>query len=93
MITYLYKVAPVKTAETFVDALLDDADTGGCRLIHLSGDQFRTAWQMRMKYDDKPEISFTDFTSMVVMQDLGMTEVFTGDAHFQQVGLGFRILP
>jgi hypothetical protein len=30
---------------------------------------------------------------IVVMQDLGITDVFTGDAHFQQVGLGFRLLP
>jgi predicted nucleic acid-binding protein len=28
-----------------------------------------------------------------ISQDLGITEVFSGDAHFQQVGLGFRLLP
>ena len=48
---------------------------------------------MRQKYQDKPGISFVDFTSMIVMQDLGIGDVFTGDAHFQQVGLGFRLLP
>jgi hypothetical protein len=30
---------------------------------------------------------------LAVIQDLGITEVFTGDAHFQQVGLGFRLVP
>jgi hypothetical protein len=30
---------------------------------------------------------------MVVMQAMGIVEVFTGDAHFQQVGLGFRLVP
>jgi len=30
---------------------------------------------------------------LVVMQELGITEVFTGDTHFQQVGLGFRLVP
>jgi uncharacterized protein len=55
--------------------------------------QFERAWQMRQKYYDKPDISFVDFTSMVVMQDLGITDVFTGDAHFQQVNLGFRLHP
>ncbi len=39
--------------------------------------------QMRFKYHDKLDISFVDFTSMVVMQDLGISEVFTGDAHFR----------
>lgn len=34
-----------------------------------------------------------DFTSMVVMQDLGITEVFSGGTHFRQVGLGFQLLP
>ena len=34
------------------------------------------------RYDDKPDISFVDFTSMVLMQDLGIVDVFTGDAHF-----------
>jgi uncharacterized protein len=48
---------------------------------------------MRQKYHDKPDISFVDFTSMVVTQDLGITDVFTGDAHFQQVNLGFRLYP
>ena len=63
------------------------------RNIHVSPDQFRRAWQLRQKYHDKPRISFVDFTSMVVMQDLAITEVFTGDAHFEQVGLGFRVVP
>jgi hypothetical protein len=30
---------------------------------------------------------------MVVMQDLGIVDVFTGDRHFEQVALGFRLLP
>jgi hypothetical protein len=28
---------------------------------------------------------------MVVMLDLGISDIFTGDAHFQQVNLGFRL--
>jgi predicted nucleic acid-binding protein len=48
---------------------------------------------MRQKYADKPDISFVDFTSMVVMQDLGITDVFSGDQHFEQVNLGLRLVP
>jgi len=45
------------------------------------------------RYQDNPDISFVDFTSMVVMQDLGITHVFSGDAHFRQVNLGFQLVP
>ena len=63
------------------------------RLKPGAWDQFRRAWTMRQKYHDKPDISFVDFTSMVVMQDLGIAEVFTGDDHFRQVNLGFQVVP
>jgi uncharacterized protein len=93
LINYLYDALPAVQAQTFINSLLSAADTGVHLLIHVSSQQFRRAWQMRQKYHDKPEISFVDFTSMVVMQDLGITEVFTGDDHFRQVGLGFRLVP
>jgi len=48
---------------------------------------------MRQRFHDKPDISFVDFTSFVVMQELGITDVFTGDAHFKQVNLGFHLFP
>jgi len=93
LITYLYHVAPASTAETYVNSLLGAIDAGTYRLVQLSHEQFRRAWLLRVKYRDKPDISFVDFTSMIVMQDLGITEVFTGDAHFEHVGLGFRLVP
>lgn len=93
LITYLYKVTPVQAAESFIDALLATAETGDYDLVHLTSAQFRKAWEMRRTYDDKPDISFVDFTSMVVMQEMGITDVFTGDAHFEHVGLGFHLVP
>jgi predicted nucleic acid-binding protein len=92
-ITYLYSAIGSARAPSFIAAVLAAVDAGVYQLVHVSPDQFRRAWQMRQKYHDKPDISFVDFTSMVVMQDLGLAEVFTGDAHFVQVGLGFRLLP
>ena len=72
---------------------LASADAGTYQLVHVSAQQFRRAWQLRQQYHDKPDISFVDFTSIVVMQDLGIQDIFTGDAHFQQVNLGFRLVP
>lgn len=51
------------------------------------------AWELFKKYQDKPDISFTDFTSFVVMSEFKITEVFTGDEHFEKVNLGFKIVP
>jgi predicted nucleic acid-binding protein len=93
LITYLYGLGPIENAERFVNALLSSMDAGAYQLVSLSSDQFRRAWRMRQKYHDKPDISFVDFTSMIVMQDLGIHAVFSGDRHFLHVGLGFSLVP
>jgi predicted nucleic acid-binding protein len=93
LIAHLYTTLTADQAESFVNKVLASSDAGTYQLIHVSANQFRRAWDLRKKYRDKPDISFVDFTSFVVMQDLGITDVFTGDAHFQQVGLGFRLFP
>jgi len=92
-IGYLYPAIGAIQGQTFINTVLASADTGQYLLVHVSPQQFRRAWDLRQKYHDKPDISFVDFTSMVVMQDLGMTDIFTGDAHFQQVNLAFQLIP
>ncbi|HEX5470449.1 MAG TPA: PIN domain-containing protein [Lacipirellulaceae bacterium] len=93
MITQIYRVAAAKQAESFVGSVLQAIDSGAYRMEKVSSRQFAAAWQLRKKYSDKPSISFVDFTSMVVMLDLGINDVFTGDKEFAQVNLGFRLLP
>lgn len=93
LIDYLYDATPEAQARDFIRGLLAKARSGILQLVHISPEHFDRAWQMRQKYDDKPDISFVDFTSMVVMQDLGITDVFTGDGHFRQVNLGFQLFP
>lgn len=55
--------------------------------------RFEKAKDPRIKFQDKPRISFTDLTSMVVMNELGIADVLTEDDHFLKVGLGFRKVP
>jgi predicted nucleic acid-binding protein len=93
LIAHLYTTLTPAQAQGFVNTLLAAVDAGRYELVHVSPDQFRRAWAMRQKYHDKPDVSFVDFTSMVVMQDRGITEVFTGDDHFRQVNLGFQLVP
>jgi predicted nucleic acid-binding protein len=92
-ISTLFRVVSFGMARQFVDGLLQATQSGRHRLVFVSPDQFHRAYVLRLRYHDKPAISFVDFTSMVVMQDLGLSEVFTGDAHFAHVGLGFRLVP
>ncbi len=63
------------------------------RLEWISRERFESAIRLRRKYHDKPRISFTDFTSMVVMSELSITDVLTEDDHFLQVGMGFNKVP
>lgn len=93
LIDYVYDAAPVAKAEVVIAAFWQQVDTRSIRLVHVSPEQFQRAWQLRRKYHDKPDISFVDFTSMVVMLDLGITEIFTGDDHFRQVNLDFHLVP
>jgi len=55
--------------------------------------RFEQAYRLRLRYRDKPRISFTDLTSFTVMRELGIRQVLTADAHFTQVGLGFHQVP
>ena len=93
LIDYLYDATPEPQARDFLQGLLAKVNTGVLQLVHISPEHFQLACRWRFKYRDKPDISFVDFTSMVVMQDLGIQDVFTGDAHVRQVNLGFRLVP
>jgi predicted nucleic acid-binding protein len=44
-------------------------------------------------FKTKARISFTDLTSMVIMQERGIPLVVTEDEHFFQVGMGFSKVP
>lgn len=92
-ITNLYRIIGSAAAQRYVDSAFRWFDTGACRLVSITPSRFSAAWLLRKKFADKPDISFTDLTSMVVMAELGITDVFTGDAHFSHVGVGFRLLP
>jgi len=92
-ITRLFARVPFVGARRFCEAIFESSRLGLVDIEHVTPERFRFAWRMRVKYRDKTEISFTDLTSFVVMRELGVSQVITGDAHFEHVGLGFRKLP
>jgi predicted nucleic acid-binding protein len=84
---------PFAQARQFCQAVLELCRGGAIGLEAVDGDRFQRALALRYRLTDKPQISFTDLTSMVIMQELRIADVLTADRHFQQVGLGFRLLP
>jgi predicted nucleic acid-binding protein len=63
------------------------------KIEEITQSRFRRAFDLRLRFRDKLDISFTDLTTMIVAQDLNLKEILTGDRHFIQAGLGFRLLP
>jgi predicted nucleic acid-binding protein len=64
--------------------LLGDAN-GLVRLHYLTVSDILAAWDIFLAYTDK-EWSFTDCTSRVVIERLGLAQAFAFDQHFRQFG-------
>jgi predicted nucleic acid-binding protein len=89
----LFKRVPFAAARNALEAAGRAAAEGYVLLERISPERFEAAKQLRLTLHDKPDISFTDLTSMTVMRELGIAEIITGDAHFTHVGMGFVLLP
>ena len=66
--TLLFRRLVFHKAKESLDFLMTAAGEGAVLLVSINAARFREAVRLRLKYKDKPEISFTDFTSMAVMQ-------------------------
>ena len=88
--TRLFARAKFEEARDFSQAILEAAGSGVLVIERITAARFSAALQMRLRYRYKAGITFTDFTSFVLMQETGIRDVLTGDAHFTQIGLGFR---
>jgi uncharacterized protein len=63
------------------------------KLVQVDEFRFTQTQILRSKYLDKPQISFTDLTSIFIMEELNIYRILTEDDHFNQVGLGFQLEP
>lgn len=92
-ISLLFTRLSFVNAKKFVSELLSSIERGYIEVLDVVDTVFREAWRLRLRYQDKPKISFTDFTSFAVMQRNGIQHVMTSDQHFRQVGMDFILLP
>jgi predicted nucleic acid-binding protein len=76
----------------WTNTVLEEESLGNVTIVDAEHSLWRKSFTLLQRYADKPEISFVDFTSFVIMQELNITDVFSGDKHFEQVNLGFKIL-
>jgi predicted nucleic acid-binding protein len=87
--TRLFMSTPFAKARRFLEGIFEASRQGLLDIEHVTPDRFTSAWRLRLRYRDKPRISFTDLTSFVVMRELGLQHVLSGDGHFEHIGLGF----
>lgn len=92
-LTLIFRRLPLEQAKISMKSINDSIAQGYLHLVWVSTSLFEEAKVMRLRYDDKPLISFTDLTSMAVMKEIGVTDVITGDEHFEHVGMGFQRRP
>lgn len=92
-LTLLFKRLPFVQARESLEILEEAIQAGYLNLEWITPDRFTETKKLRLRLQDKPLISFTDLSSMVVMQELDIPIILTGDAHFTHVGLGFQIMP
>ena len=92
-ITLLFRRLPFKTAKGSLATIDKAIKEGYLQVEWVIPERFERAKGLRLKYQDKHKISFTDLTSMVIMKELGFKKIMTGDEHFEHVGMAFQRKP
>jgi predicted nucleic acid-binding protein len=92
-ITLLFRREPFQEATRFMEGVIAAAAKGHVSIERVTSQRFLAAWELRTKFQDKPMISFTDLTSMAIMEEHNIQQVLTEDDHFLQIGMGFIQVP
>jgi hypothetical protein len=90
-LTIVRSRAGYERAVEFGEGLWAMVQEGLLELVAVHEGHVKEAWELFKRYRDIKKLSFTDCTSFVIMRERGIKYVFTGDAHFEQVNLGFQL--
>jgi predicted nucleic acid-binding protein len=91
-ITLLFRRENREEAVRFISGIMKSAEQNSTILERVTPERFLAAWHLRLRFLDKPEISFTDMTTMILMKEKRIKHILTQDDHFSQVGMGFQKL-
>ena len=91
--TLIFRRETFKEAVRFMEGIFRAVEAAQLIVERITSDRFASAWRLHKRLQDKPKVSFTDLTSMIVMKERGIKDALTEDEHFIQVGMGFQRLP
>ena len=91
--TIIFRRLPLPRARRFLTTIEQAEGDQSLHIERILPERFTRAKQLRLRFRDKPRISFTDLTTMAVMSELRLARIVTGDDHFRQVGLGLAVVP
>ena len=91
--TLLFKRLPFAQAQESVEMLDQAILANFLNLEWITPERFAQTKDLRLKIQDKSQISFTDLSSMVIMEELGISLILTADAHFTHIGFDFQLAP
>jgi len=93
VISLLFRREAFEESIRFTDGIFQASHKAQLTIERVTSERFTSAWALRKRFQDKPKISFTDLTSMVIMQERSITKILTDDDHFTHVGMGFQKVP
>ena len=91
--TLLFRWTPINVAIEAVERINESIRKGYLILERITPDRFEKAKRLRLRYQDKPLISFTDLTSVVVMSEEEIEAILTEDIDFTYLETGFQRVP
>jgi uncharacterized protein len=93
VMTLLFRRESFAEAVDFMEGIFQASQEGRLFIERITSERFTAAWELRKRFQDKPKISFTDLTSMVIMRDRNIKKVLTDDDHFTHVGMDLQKVP
>ena len=73
--TLIFRRVSVDIAINAMKKIEESIENGYIILDRITSERFGKAKELRLKYRDKPLISFTDLTSIIVMSEIGIDKI------------------
>lgn len=90
--TLLFKRLPFPKAESSLKLILNSLKAGEFYVEWITPERFIRSWKFRQKLRDKIQISFTDISSIIIMQELGIRQIITENSSFADINLNFELI-